>query len=136
MSVVASKKTQPKFFVVVRAEDLAKYVLKITKNPKIFKVEYKEPVTDPIIATTLHLFNCVFRANKINVGTSKERFMKRQELQHEAMLDCENLLPMLELAQCMFHFKTKRLEYWSSRVIEVQTLIEAWKNSDRKRYNF
>ena len=53
MSVPINQKTHGKLEAYTKAYDLAVYTLQITKNKKIFTVEYQEQLTDLIITAAL-----------------------------------------------------------------------------------
>lgn len=51
MSVNESERGKGKFDVLIKANDLAVYTIRITKNPKIFLPEYQTALTNDIIHT-------------------------------------------------------------------------------------
>ena len=48
MSVPAGQRAKSKFEVLIKARELAKYTLDITKNEKVFKVEYQNSLTNDL----------------------------------------------------------------------------------------
>ena len=62
MSVVASKRGHSKFEPVIKAQIVAKHILIITKNEKIFDVAYKA-LTEDIIHSAEHIYIFSFTAN-------------------------------------------------------------------------
>jgi hypothetical protein len=51
VSVNESERGKGKFDVLIKANDLAVYTIRITKNPKIFLPEYQTALTNDIIHT-------------------------------------------------------------------------------------
>lgn len=56
MSVPVNQRTHGKLEAYTKAYDLAVYTLQITKNKKIFTVEYQEQLTDLIITAALEIY--------------------------------------------------------------------------------
>lgn len=133
MSVPENKRTQGKLEVSVKSRDLAAYTLQITKNKKIFTEEYQDAITDRIIATALDIHCLVWSANNIVVNTPDDA-KERLALQAKAIVQCNILLSLIDIAKPLFHLATKRVMYWGGKVIEARNLIRAWRDSDRKRY--
>lgn len=134
MSVPASKRGQGKLEVLVDAKKLASYTIQICCNEKVFLPQYKNAMTDKIIATATNIFVYAWTANNVLVSGDPERFKYRQDLQTKAAEECNNLLALMQIAQDLFHLKTKRIEYWGRNTIEVRRKIRSWRESDRKRF--
>ena len=65
MSVPAGQRAKSKFEVLIKARELAKYTLDITKNEKVFKVEYQNSLTNDLIKIAKDIFiNCWIANNK------------------------------------------------------------------------
>lgn len=134
MSVPVNQRSHGKLEAAVKARDLASYTLKITANKKIFAEEYQEALTDRIIASAIAIHTKCWSANNVLVN-SREDMARRLALQEEAVIECNNLLSLIELAQPVFHLTSKRVVYWSQKTIEVRGLIRGWRDSDRRRYS-
>ena len=134
MSVPVNKRAKGKFEVLIKARELAKYTIEITKNTKVFKPEYQTALTDDIIRTAKNVFIKCWTANNIRVNT-KEQAEERNRLQYEADQDCNNLLALIDLAKVIYHLKSKRIKFWAEKTIVARTLIREWRNSDSKRYS-
>lgn len=132
MAVVASQQRKGKLKVIVDALRLAEYTLKICSNKKVFTEEYQHLITDDLVNLSKQIYLKTRRAN--NTRLSKENYEKRKNLQEEAILDCDDFLGEIQLAQKIFHLKMKRILYWGSKIIEVRDEIKNWKESDYKRY--
>jgi hypothetical protein len=134
VSVPVNKRAKGKFEVLIKARELAKYTIEITKNTKVFKPEYQTALTDDIIRTAKNVFIKCWTANNIRVNT-KEQAEERNRLQYEADQDCNNLLALIDLAKVIYHLKSKRIKFWAEKTIVARTLIREWRTSDSKRYS-
>ena len=134
MSVPESERGHGKFEVLVKANDLAVYTMRITKNPKVFMPEYQTALTNDIINTAKEIFIKCWTANNIKVGDDAENYITRKRLQEEAARECNNLLALIQMAKPLFHLAGKRVKYWGKKTIEVRNEIRDWKAGDSKRY--
>lgn len=131
MSVPASLRSESKLEVIIQARSLASYTINITKNQKTFPPEYNNGITNNIIETATNIYMNCWTANNIYVN-SVEDMQERLWLQEKACNDCNNLLALIQLAQPIFHLKTKRIKFWGSKTIEVRNKIRKWNESDKK----
>ena len=134
MAVVEGKRGKSKFEVLVEANDLAIYTIRITKNKKVFAEEYQTALTNDIIHTAKEIYIKCWTANNIKVGKEADKWKKRKELQEDAANECNNLLALMQMAKPLFHLKSKRVEYWAAKTLKVRQLIRDWKESDQRRY--
>lgn len=83
MSVPVNQRSHGKLEAYTKAFDLVVYTLRITKNKKIFSVEYQEELTDRIISSALDVYLAVGCANDIQVRTKndEENYKERLALQ-------------------------------------------------------
>lgn len=44
------------------------------------------------------------------------------------------MLAYIGMAKQVFHLRKPKTKYWANLVVEVKRLIQAWKESDVKRY--
>lgn len=135
VAVPESKRGTGKFDVLIKANDLTVYTIRITKNPKNFAPEYQTALTDDIIRTAKDIYVKCWTANNIKVGEDAEKWKERKRLQEEAARDCNNLLALMQIAKTLFHLETKRVKYWGKKTIEVRNRIRDWKDGDSRRYN-
>lgn len=133
MSVPTGQRAKSKFEVLIKARELAKYTLDITKNTKVFSPEYQTALTNDIISTAKNIFIKSWTANNIRV-TNPDHAKQRKELQESAALDCNNLLALIDLAKSVYHLKSKRIKFWAEKTITVRSFIREWTTSDTKRY--
>lgn len=134
MSVPEGQRGQSKFAVLVKAQQLCIYTIKICNNKKIFLPEYQSALTNDIIQTAKDIFIDCWTANNIMVRGDEEKWKERRKLQERAARNCNNLLALMQIAQTLFHLKLKRIKYWGTNTIEVRNLIRTWIESDAKRY--
>lgn len=134
MSVPEGKRGESKFAVLVKAQQLCIYTIKICNNKKVFLQEYQSALTNDIIQTAKDIFIDCWTANNIMVRGNEERQKERRYLQERAARNCNNLLALMQIAQTLFHLKLKRIKYWGMNTIEVRNLIRAWIESDAKRF--
>jgi len=133
LSVPKDARSEGKLVVIERAKGLAAYTLQITKNTAIFDPAQNEGFIDEIRRLAIEIFSMAWTANNIYVRTQRDA-EERARLQTSARINCNKLLPMIELAGKVFHLKTKRLKYWGAWVVEVRTRLQQWQDADRKRY--
>lgn len=134
MSVPESERTKSKFLVLVKADELAVYTIKITNNPNIFLPAYRSALTDDIIRSAKNIFVHCFNANNIRVDNDREKMLSRRNLQEQAAQECNNLLALIRIAKPLFHLKSKRIAHWSNMILEVRSEIRSWRDSDKIRY--
>ena len=134
MSVIESNRTKSPLETSVKARDLACYTIKISINEKIFDPQYKSVITDKIVSDAIDIYRKVWMANNIKVNKNQDAWTKRSKLQMEAKDLCNDMLALVGIAKPLFHLTSKRIEYWTGRVIEVREMIKSWHESDKKRY--
>ena len=133
MSVPEGKRGQGKLQVLVDANALAEYTIRICKNPKIFLPEYQDAMTNDLIHDGKEIFIHAWAANSIRVSSDRDA-EQRKELQNQAIMDCDRLLAGIEIAHKLFHLSGKRVRYWSKMALDVKAELRKWRNSDAKRY--
>lgn len=131
MSVVKSKRGINKFETTLLARQLAVYTLRITVNENIFDPKFDKPLTYEIMERGKNIFVNCYEANNTSLYYEYD---KRKDLMTNAIKDCDTLLALIQLAQPIFHLKTKRIKYWGNLILEVKSSIKAWKKSDSERY--
>ena len=134
MSVPVGQRNKCKLDVLVKAKELAKYTLNITKNNKVFLPEYQTALTDDIIRSAKDIYIHAWVANIVKV-TNKDNKESRLKLQEQAIYNSIELLALIELAKNVYHLKSKRAWFWADRTINVRNLIREWHSADIKRYS-
>lgn len=118
----------------LKARELAEHTIRCCGNRKIFLPEYDGGVTNDLLTAAKKIYICAWTANNVRVDDSAEKWQRRNKLQEEAALQCNNLLALLSLAHSLFHLKSKRVAYWAKMTIETRGLIRKWHEADVKRY--
>lgn len=67
MSVPEGERTEGRYSLEVKAEELAKYTIIITANEKVFLPEYRRAITDDIINLAKNAYLKIRAANRIAV---------------------------------------------------------------------
>ena len=133
MAVPKGDRREGKLKALVEALELTTYTIRITKNPKVFDPAYNTAITNDIVSTAKDIFISAWHANRIRVNGSKEKAEQRRKLQEQAISSCEDLLPLIMIAKRIFHLSGKRVKFWGKKTIDVENLMIAWKDADRKR---
>lgn len=134
MSVVEPERHKGRLEVHVKAQALAAYTALIVKNPKVFDPEVDEDLIKRIKSYSMDIYEKAWAANKINAETNQINRAMRYQLQEEALLCCDCLHADIGIAKSVFHLRKRRMKYWSGLITEVRALLQAWKESDVKRY--
>lgn len=121
---------------VVKARHLATYTIQICANDKIFLPQYNLSLANEIIRDAKESYILAWKANKIRVEKTGARELAslRLRLQKEAITNCKSLLPLIELAQKVYHLDKSREEYWARLTLETADILTGWYRSDAKRY--
>lgn len=135
MSVVKSKQTEGKLLVVTKARELAAYTIKICSNEKNFPKRYRWCITAKIVDCAIDVSSSVNAANSIYVNNdNKKDYQLRRQYQTKALAETYALFSMIDIAYSVFGIESKRIEYWTRLVNEVQVLLRNWRKSDYDRY--
>jgi len=133
MSVPKSKRTQGKLEVLTKARRLKAYTLQICTNEQHFPKRYRWCITNNIVQEVVEICRKIVRANSVKVENSVDK-ERRLLFQKEAYELTEVLLEDIDTAYMFFHLTTKRVEFWTTEVMELQKLLKGWMRSDAERY--
>lgn len=134
MSVQKDKRRKGRLNLATQARGHAKYVIQITKNPKIFDPQYNYVVTADLVRQAKDINRYIWAANNIRVD-SKEDYQQRHKYQEAAALTCNTLLADIEMAASIFHLRGKRVKYWTEMVVNIRNGTREWIKSDAERYS-
>ena len=134
LSVIKSKRQEGKLQVLTKARELCAYTVMVCKNEKNFPKRDRWILTQPIVTEALAIMSCVRRANSVNVET-REDYAYRRGQQTEAYARAEALLTLLDIAYASLSLESDRVEHWTGLILDVETLIQKWKRSDKARYD-
>ena len=134
MSVPEPERRKGRLEVHIKAQALAAYTAEILKNQKTFSPEVDAELISRIRNCSYDIYVKAWQANKIRAETSELNRSMRYRLQEEAILLCDELHASIGIAKRVYHLRKRRMKYWSGLITEVRALIQAWKESDVKRY--
>lgn len=134
MSVPEGKRHKGRMEVHIKARELAVYTVKILANEKVFNPTIDREIINRIRNCAYDIDAKSWTANKIRADTNQINRTMRYKLQQKSILLCDEMLSYIGIAKQVFHLKSRRVKYWSSLIVEVQRLLQAWKESDVNRY--
>ncbi len=129
--VVAGKRGVSKFDAIIKSQKVAKHILLITQNEKIFNVTHKAFIED-INHTAEQIYINAYMANNI-YAKGIENMEQRIRLETQAIIDCKSLLALIDLAWQIFHLKASRVEYIGKITNEAEKSLQAWRKRDREK---
>ena len=132
MSVVKYKRGKSKFEVLVKANELAAFTIRICSNEKNFPKRYRWAITSKIVNEAIDICRYIRKANKrvLNREMLKE-YKKRRKYQNKALGRIDSMLALMDIAYYTFHIKDEKIDNWVDMVVSLQTLLEGWKKSDK-----
>ena len=118
--------------VITNAKDLCSYIMTITdKSPKRFRFTLVSRLQN----YGLDIIEQLIKANEIYVpNVQSQEMADRVNLQRSAMSRLKLLGYISELAMKQQCILPKQYEQITKQVYDVQNLLGAWMNSDKKRY--
>lgn len=134
MSVAEPLRHKGRLEVHVKAQSLAAYTALILKNPKVFDPDVDTEIINRIRNCSYDIYAKAWSANRIKADANEINRITRYNLQEKSILLCDEMLAYIGIAKAVFHLRKKRMKYWSNMILEVRTLLQAWKESDVKRY--
>ena len=123
---------QSELTVITKAKDLCAYIFTVTeKSPKRFRFT----LTSRMQNLALEVIEHIYRANDIFMAGPKREVAQAQrlDLQHSALTSVKLLGYMALLAREQDAILRKQYEQITKLVSDIQNLLGAWINSDRKR---
>lgn len=135
MSVVSGKRKENDLQVIRCLRELAIHTITCCNEsvfPKSKRWLYTQRITNEAVDALL----CAVRANSVRVPEDDDgsilRYRYLQQVQANAHL--EGLEVLLSLAYELIKIKGSRIDYWVGLIVEARKKLQAWINSDRKRY--
>lgn len=118
--------------VIIKAKTLSEYVLTITdKSPK----RYRFTLVTRLQNYSLDVIEALISANEIYVSTpDTDEAKERLKLQRRSMTSLKLLGYISEVAMKHECILTKQYEQITKQIYDVQNLLGAWMNSDKKRF--
>lgn len=133
MSVIKAHRNTGKLEVLTKASALCAYTVQICKNEKNFPKRDRWILTQPIVREAVDSFTCMRHANAVKVVTMDD-YKYRRAQQVEAYSHLEALLGLIDIAYNVLSLGSDRVEFWTGSILEVEDLLQGWRESDRKRY--
>lgn len=134
MSVAEPLRHKGRLEVHVKAQGLAEYTAKILGNEKNFDPKIDAELISRMRNCAYDIYIKAWQANKIRADSNGINRIMRYNLQEEAILLCDELHACIGIAKVIYHIRRKRMMHWSGLITEVRALLQAWKESDVKRY--
>lgn len=115
-------------------EKLVIHTLQITSNPKVFDPRHKSLI-DRVNDMAIGIGQDVWEANGIRVNGDVRKWDVRRGLQERACRHFDVLLYLITLSRRAFHLRRGKFEHWVLLAKDAKTLVRAWADADRKRYD-
>lgn len=133
MSVVASKRSQSKLEVFIKANELSAFTIRLCSNEKNFPKRYRWCLTSKIVDSVVDMYKDITMANRIRVENQID-YETRENLQNRALGNLEASLALMDIAFRVFQLEEDKVNHWVGLVEEVQKLLKSWKKSDSSRF--
>ena len=123
---------QSELAVITKAKNLSEYILAVTeKSPKRFRFTLVTRLQN----YSLDIIEALISANDIYVNTpGTEEARDRIKLQRRAMTSLKLLGYISEVAMRQECILPKHYEQITKQIFDVQNLLGAWLNTDKKRF--
>lgn len=131
MSVPKSLRKEGELQVLTKSKELTKYTIRICSNEKSFPKKYRWCVTNKIVDDAVDISRYITMANSVFPKTDKDKELRRQ-YQNQAIAKSYALLSEIDVAYTTFGIESDRVAYWTKLVLEVQSLLRAWRTSEEK----
>lgn len=132
MSVREPDRKPGRLDVNTKAKAFVDHTLRITSNKKVFFEGFDDVLTQ-IRQAAIDIHTCCWIANNIRVGNNMDRYLRRIELQARAVDLCIKLGALIDLAKKLWHLSGGKVKYWNDRLVELRTIISAWRSADVQR---
>lgn len=119
-----------KLQVILKAEELAEYTLRVTSNCNRYPKKWRFSLVDKMQNKALEIYEYLHEANRTDL---KAYGRERSELQTKAITYCDELLFYIELSYKLNIINDKGMEYWSKMVTDVKRMAIAWRTRDKER---
>lgn len=134
MSVPLSKRGESELRVLTKSDELAAYTIHICSNEKHFPKRYRWCITAKIVDSSIDIVRYIKMANSLFINKDEEKFKLRLIYQDEAIASTYSLLAMIDIAYRTFSIESRRIEYWTGLIIEVQTLLRNWQKVNKQQF--
>ena len=134
MTVHKEERGEDKLDAQKNAEKLLAHTVHIMANVKVFDPAYAY-LHRQIADCAVEIGADIWEANGIKVGSSARRYLKRLELQEDAIRKTGRMLFLMGAAKRLDKkLRTMKYLYWVNLARETRSLAIAWRDSDARRY--
>ena len=115
--------------VVIKAKELTVHTIKLTSNCKKFPKKYRFTLCDRMQNKSMTIYELLLEANRTHLNN----FTIRNQLQSNAILNCDELLFYVELCLQLNIIEPNSAEYWSKLVSDIKFMTIKWRTKDKER---
>lgn len=116
-----------------KALDLAIHTVKICSNDKVFPKNFNLDIANKCSSLAVDIYTTVYAANNIYISKDNiRRWPEREELQHKALILCDELISLINIAKRLYKIKSRKYEYWATITIDTRAKIKAWHDANAK----
>lgn len=144
MAVPTEARQETKLTALIEARKLVKYSVKVLQNNNHFKQrpsgneadDMNNPPQPEIVSAmrsaVVEAYTSAYSANE--TPFTADNYRHRRQLQDKSIAKLNELLALLEMSIPIFHIPARRFGFWGNFIVCVRNRIQAWKESDYKRY--
>lgn len=130
MSVRVGERGENRLEVLDAARILAAYTINTCKSDKVFPKSQRWIMANRIVNECLDACTSIKKANATRLA---EESAIRKRHQEEAFKSLETMLMLIDIAYNTFDVPTKKVEHWTSLIVNTEIKLKAWKKSDKER---
>lgn len=134
MAVKKSQRGEGHLRVVILANDLTAYTLRLLCNEELFSKRSRWLLAGKLADTINDFHTAVHTANELRVTTAAEA-ADRHRLQTRSLAYLYAAEAKMELAADVLQLDVDRLDHWSGMVNDEIKLLTGWMSKDAKRYS-
>lgn len=123
MAVIKAKRREGRYSVYVKAKQLCVYTMTICKNESSFPRRNRWILTQRLVDEASKILSCVRMGLLDTHPLMTKNPLKYREFYEEAFLSAETLLTLIDVSYNIFNLDSKRVEYWTSLVVDVEKSI-------------
>lgn len=129
MSVPKSKRAHSDLIVLVKANELADYTIKLCSKESNFPKRYRWCFTVKIVDCVIDITANIAKANSIRADEEVLK-RKRKDYQQKALDNSFALQNYINLSYKMFSIEGNSIEFWTKLLHETQEVLKSWMNKE------
>ena len=133
MSVPVYKRGENKLQALVDTIEMCNYIIGMCENEKIFPKKTRWTLCQRLLDNCIRAVVSIRQANKVKVET-EEDFKFRKSLQQDVLVYFEAIWAILTIACSQYPISKEKIHIASNKLLQAETTVTAWINSDDKRY--